>query len=156
MIQAVDPRLSDLPMVRRAGSEPQGVEIGQIDILGAGMVDRGIGEVAEIERGDGGGDLIGVDGGYLRSHPGEGDGVRADPAPQVGDAEGLTVRGLADEAARVVGGDRQTGGLSESVAGEEHVIGEGTEFGTGLSAQLCLGEQRGGHLGGEALLPQGG
>src|SRR5699024_6307954 len=67
--------------------EPQGVEAGQVDVLGAGVFDRGIGQVSEVEGGDGGGDLIGVDGGHLRAHSGEGDGIGADPAAEVGDAQ---------------------------------------------------------------------
>ena len=91
----------------------------------------------------------------MSTHSGEGDRIRADPASEVGDAEGLALGHIADEATGVMSGDRQSCGLGQSVAGEEHILGERSELRCRLLPQAGLREQGCSHICGEALFPQG-
>ena len=98
-------------------------------------------------RGDGSGGLVELHGGDVEPGGGQGHGVGADPAAQIGHAAHA---GL-DVPAGVDGGDAQPGGLLEAVLGEEHVLCELAELGGRGGAQPGLGHGRGDQLGSEPL-----
>ncbi len=122
-------------------------EVGEPGVL---VADDGVGPVPQVDRGDGGGRLVDVDGQHLTVQAGEGHRVPSDAAPEVGDP--LDTGG--GEPLRVPRGDLQTGGLLQTVRREEHARCERAELRPRLRAQPRLGE-RGGHQPGvQAVGPQ--
>ena len=119
----------------------------QVDLQGVGALDARVGEGHEVDGGQGGCGLISVHGEYRQVEPGQGDGVAPDPATQVRDLRHARGR----VTGRMVGRDRQSGGLFQAVGGEEHLLGEGAELRRGPLAQALL-RQRGRHQGGGVSL----
>ena len=107
-------------------------------------------ERREVVRGDRGCDLVGVDRRHLESCPGEGEGVAADSAAEIGDARQT---GAAD-ALGVPCGDPQSRRLLEAGAGEQHPLGEVAELRPCPGAQVGLTHDRRDEFGGVARSAQ--
>ena len=110
-----------------------------------------MGEGHEVDGGQCGRGLIAVDGEHRKIEPGQCDGITADPAAQVSDLRDARSR----VSSGVVGRDRQSGGLLQAIGGEEHLLGEGSEFGCGPGAQALLSQGGRHQSGGVPLLAQG-
>ena len=147
-------RVGDAPPVGAAGGVGEdGVHppLDQVDLQGVGALDARVGEGHEIDGGQGGRGLISVNGEHRQIEPCQGNGVAPDPTTQVRDLRHARGR----VTGRMVGRDRQPGGLLQAVGGEEHLLGEGSELRCGPLAQALL-RQRSRHQGrGVALLAQG-
>ena len=134
-----------VPSGAAGGVEPDGVDSGEVDVFGACVPNLcALAERGEVVGGEGGGDLVGVDGDDIEADPGEGEGVAADAAAEVGDPADARVA----EAARVARGHLEAGRLLEPRAREEHATRERTELGPRAVAQPCLAHRRRNEVGG--------
>jgi hypothetical protein len=128
-----------LPGVEHASSlwRPSGrvqegaLDAGQVGRGGVLVPDDGLGPVPQVDRGDGGRDLVAFDGQHLEVETGQGHRVTADAAAEVGNPLHPGRR----EALRVPRRDVQAGGLLEPGGGEQHAVGERAELRPGAGAQ---------------------
>ncbi len=121
------------------GIEPDAADAGEVGGLGVALLDARRGEGREVVGGDGGGDLVALDGEHSEVECGEGERVGADAATEVGH----DIHARLGEAARVQRRDPQPRGLFETVGGEEHARREVAELRHRLGAQAGLTEDGG-------------
>ena len=109
-----------------------------------------VGPVPQVDRGDAGGQLVGVDGPHPQVETGHRHRVGADAAAEV--VDGVDARGA--EPLGVLGGDAESGGLLQAVGGEHHAAGELAELVDRPGPQPRLVEGGGDEVGVEARVAQ--
>ena len=123
---------------------------GQASVLDPADRGAGPGPVPQVDPGDRGGQLVGVDGGDLQVKAGQGHCVGADAAAEVEHVP----HPRSPEALGVLRSHLQAGRLLEPVGGEDHPAGEVAELADGPGAQPRLGQRRGDQVGVEPGGPQ--
>ena len=145
------PGVSAVPGGAARRIEPHRVDHGQIGCLGRTVPHLDVvAERGQVVGGDAGGHLVGVDGEDAHAERGEAQGIAADAAAQVGDPGQSRVA----EAGCMAGRDRQSRGLLQACAREQHALCEVAELGVRPRTQPGLPDDGRHQVGGVPVAPQ--